>query len=160
MTFISGMKIRLRCFSLILSSLLLVACETDTVYHHFEHTRIVGWERNDTLTFAVPAVPSDGNYREELTLRVNNDYPFMGLTLIVEQTVFPGKRHFCDTLNCRVTDKEGNNRGRGIAFYEYDYPLKQLALHAGDSLQVRVRHYMKREIVPGIADVGIRIRKK
>ena len=131
------MKVKICAFLLVLYSLLLIACETETVYHHFEPTQIAGWERNDTLKFSVPAMAVDGDYREKLILRVNNDYPFMGLTLIVEQTVFPGN-----------------------GFYEYDYPLTQLALHAGDSLQISVRHNMKREILPGIADVGIEIKRK
>lgn len=154
------MKVKICAFLLVLSSLLFMACETETVYHHFEPTQIAGWERNDTLKFSVPAMAVDADYREKLILRVNNDYPFMGLTLIVEQTVFPGKRHLSDTLNCRIVDKSGNIRGRGIGFYEYDYSLTQLALHAGDSLQISVRHNMKREILPGIADVGIEIKRK
>ncbi|RRD02333.1 gliding motility lipoprotein GldH [Prevotella sp. OH937_COT-195] len=146
-----------RLLVVVLFTLLLVACETKTVYHHFEPTQINGWERNDTLKFSVPAVYHAGYYKEKITLRISNDYPFMGLTLIINQTVFPGKRHISDTLNCRVIDRDGNIRGRGIGLYEYDYPLTRIKLNAGDSLQISIRHNMKREILPGIADIGVKL---
>ena len=144
---------------IVVVSLVILACKTSTVYYHFESTPIAGWERNDTLKFSVPALKEAGGYREDISLRLNSDYPFMGLTIIVDQTVFPGQRHVSDTVNCRVVDEEGNVKGRGLGFYEYDYPLTHLRLNAGDSLQINVRHNMKREILPGVADVGIRVMK-
>lgn len=144
-------------FLIALLSLAFVACDTSTVYYHFEPTPISGWERNDTLKFSVPALTLAGGYREDISMRINSEYPFTGLTLIVDQTVFPGNRHVSDTVNCSVVDKDGNVKGRGIGFYEYDFPLTHLRLNAGDSLQINVRHNMKREILPGIADIGIRV---
>ena len=141
----------------LLMATLLGACGTRTAYHHFEPTQLSGWERNDTLKYSVPAMARDGNYREKITLRISNDYPFMGLTIIIDQTVFPGKTRMTDTLNCNVTDRNGNMRGRGMAIYEYDCPLRRMKLSTGDSLQIRIRHNMKREILPGIASIGVRI---
>ena len=151
------MQRNISLFLIALLSLVFVACDTPTVYHHFEPTPISGWERNDTLKFSVPALTSTGGYREDVSMRLNSEYPFTGLTLIVDQTVFPGRRHVSDTLNCSVVDMEGNVKGRGIGFYEYDFPLTHLRLNAGDSLQINVRHNMKREILPGIADIGIKV---
>lgn len=151
------MQRNISLFLIALLSLVFVACDTSTVYHHFEPTPISGWERNDTLKFSVPVLTSAGGYREDVSMRLNSEYPFTGLTLIVDQTVFPGRRHVSDTLNCSVVDMEGNVKGRGIGFYEYDFPLTHLRLNAGDSLQINVRHNMKREILPGIADIGIKV---
>lgn len=151
------MRRNILLFFIALLSFVFIACETSTVYYHFESTPISGWERNDTLKFSVPALKVAGGYHEDISLRLNSDYPFMGLTLIVDQTVFPGRRHVSDTVNCRVVDQDGNVKGRGIGFYEYDYPLTHLKLNAGDSLQINVRHNMKREILPGVADIGIKV---
>jgi hypothetical protein len=38
--------------------------------------------------------------------------------------------------------------------------VRQLQLQEGDSLHVVVRHNMKREILPGIFDVGIKLLKE
>ena len=42
-----------------------------------------------------------------------------------------------------------------MSYYQYDFPLSTLRLKEGDSLALVVRHAMKREILPGISDVGI-----
>ena len=49
--------------------------------------------------------------------------------------------------------------GHGVALYQFDLPLRKHFYLHGDSIHVRVRHNMKREILPGINDVGIQLRK-
>ena len=41
--------------------------------------------------------------------------------------------------------------------YQYIFPLKTLPLEKDDSLFIEIRHDMKREILPGITDVGIKL---
>ena len=95
--------------------LLCVACQQKTVYNHYEHTPLSGWERNDTLTYAVGPIKYDGQYREEIGLRISGAYPFMGLNLVVEQRVMPSGDTRRDTLNCTVIDAKGNAKGRGVS---------------------------------------------
>ncbi|MBQ8065586.1 MAG: gliding motility lipoprotein GldH [Prevotella sp.] len=138
----------------------LAACGHGTAYNHFHHVPVAGWEKNDTLTFAVPSLPTGGMYREELALRISGDYPFMGLSLIVEQTVLPSHATRCDTLSCQLIDHHGNAVGRGVSQYQYAFPLPAQKLAPGDSLRIAVRHDMKRDILPGITDIGIRLRRE
>ena len=65
-----------------------------------------------------------------------------------------------DTLNCDLIDKHGNNKRSGVSQYQYLFPLKTLPLQRGDSLHLEVHHDMKREILPGITSVGIRMKKE
>ena len=125
------------------------------VYHHYEHVPTFGWEKNDTLYFSIPPIKASGNYHEEVELRTDESFPFLGLTLLVEQTVWPKGEHHHYTLNCSMADKNGNIKGRGISCYQYEFPLADLHLQEGDSLQIAIIHNMKREIMPGITDVGI-----
>lgn len=143
-------------FCLLLS--LLSGCKREVVYHQYRHTSIAGWERNDTLSFAVPPVEQSGRYAAELGLRINGSYPFMGLSLIVEQTVLPENRTRIDTIHCQLIDEKGNPKGKGISYYQYAFHVSDFSLSKGDSLQVVVKHYMKREMLPGIADVGFALR--
>lgn len=138
---------------------LMTACDRQTVYSHFEHTPVTGWERNDTLTFSVDALVATGRYEENLGLRINGSYPFMQLNLIVQHTVYPSMTTYSDTVCCRLIDKQGNAVGRGVGQYQYTFPVTKLHLLAGDKLHITVRHDMKREILPGITDVGIQIVK-
>ena len=140
-------------------ALALGSCNRSTVYSQYRHTQLAGWERNDTLTFAVAKTKEDVNLRATLGLRVNDSFPFKALYLIVEKTVSPDNIVTCDTVNCQLFDEDGKSKGRGVSFYQYNFHFTNTKLLKGDSLTLKVRHNMKREIMPGIADVGITLEK-
>ena len=140
--------------SLALLILLLTACDKRTVYNHYEHTPLSGWERNDTLSFAVGPVGESGSYVEDLGLRISNEYPFMSLSLIVDQEVSSTHEKRRDTLACDLIS------GQGVSQYQYSFHLTTMELQSGDKLYVSVRHDMKREILPGISDVGLKLSRK
>ena len=139
--------------------LVLAACNHQTVYHHYEHTAVDGWARNDTLSFSVPPVAATGNYEAQLELRTNERYPFVSLDIVATQTILPSAQTRCDTITCQLTDKNGRILGQGITQYQYSFPLGTLQLTEGDSLHIVVRHGMKREVLPGITDVGFQLKK-
>ena len=130
--------------------LIISSCTRKTVYHHH-----------------VAPMKKSAVLREEVGLRINSLYPFMGLSLIVQQTTLHRqeekgnvmRNHITrtDTLNCNLIDQRGNTKGKGINFYQYDFHLTDLSLNDGDSLCIAIHHNMKREILPGIVDVGIKL---
>jgi len=140
-------------------AVLLTACDRRTVYDHYEHTPLNGWEKNDTLVFETDPIEHTGRYMEEIGIRINGDYPFMGLNLVVEQMVLPSEEAHTKSLTCQLVDERGNAKGRGVSHYQYMFHLTTLRLNRGDRLRVAVRHDMKREILPGISDIGIRLQK-
>nr|MBP7472525.1 gliding motility lipoprotein GldH [Prevotella sp.] len=143
-------------FALILVS--LSACNKNTLYEKYNHTAIAGWEKNDTLFFDVPRTSVQGTFTDKLGLRINGYYPFTGLTLIVEQTVYPRDITYTDTISCPLVDPvSGRYKGHGVSYYQYIYDIRNIDLHLGDSLHISVRHDMKREILPGISDIGMEI---
>ena len=145
---------------ILLAVCLFTACKQSTVYFHYEETPESGWEQYDQLTFDTDKLADDATYQEEVALRINNRYPFMQLTLIVEQTVYPAGHMMTDTLDCDLIDERGNAKGEGISQYQYLFPLKTIQLHQGDSLHLSVHHNMKREILPGVTSVGVKLSKK
>ncbi len=148
-------------------ALALTACEDGTVYNHYEHTPIAGWEKNDTLSFCIGPFAATGDYTEEIGLRISADYPFTGLNLIAEQTLVASEKITMvqedrrterrDTLTCSLIDQRGRAKGRGISHYQYLFHLTTLKINEGDMLYVAIRHDMKREILPGIADIGVKL---
>lgn len=150
---------------------LLGSCGRGKVYDHYEHTPLAGWDRVDELTYNVPTLQDAGRYVTTLGLRINDTYPFQSLSLIVEQDVYDGRQQkskkkkpallksYTDTINCTLFDKKGTEEGNGISYFQYHYRISEQELAAGDSLHVTVRHAMRREIMPGISDVGISISK-
>ena len=151
------------CFSILsvamAAAATLVSCNGNTVYDSYQSTPVAGWEKNDTLAFSIPPLDTTAVYDAMLGLRTTGEYPFTAITLIVEQHVFPSDRVHTDTVNCRLADERGNTIGKGISFHQFEFPIGRMELHSGDSIHVLVRHDMKREILPGISDVGITLRK-
>lgn len=139
--------------------LTLAACQGRTVHSEYKHVPTTGWEKNDALSFNISPLKTTGTYQEEIGLRINSTYPFMGLTLIIDQTIIPSCETISDTLDCSLIDDEGNAKGPGIGHYQYEFPLTSLELQEGDSLHISIHHDMKREILPGIADIGITLKK-
>ena len=142
----------------------LPSCKHSTVFDSYAHTPIAGWEKNDTLSFEVSPLLEAGHYKQSLGLRITGAYPFMGLTLIVEQTVYHRNKKISgeckiDTVNCQLIDKNGASKGQGISYYQYNFPINIYQMHQGDSIHVAIRHDMKREILPGVSDIGIKISK-
>ena len=97
--------------------------------------------------------------RHTVGLRINDAYPFKALCLIVDQMVFPEKTIMSDTINCQLFDNDGKNQGHGVSLYQYTFPVGARRLKNGDSLVIRIRHNMKREIVPGVSDVGVSLQR-
>jgi len=133
------------------------ACSTDTVYCAYRHAQPAGWGRSDTLVFAVPRVKEAGIYRETVGIRTTGLFPFTGVTLVAEQTIMPGNRVRTDVLKCRLADRNGTPGGYGVSLFQYEFELAEIELHTGDSVNIRIRHDMKREILSGISDVGVKI---
>ena len=140
--------------------LVCMACKSKTTYSHYEHVSAAGWEKRDTLFFHPNPAESYGRYQEVIGIRTNDSYPFMRLTLIVNQEILPSMESHSDTLNLELVDEEGNVKGKGVSHYQYSFPLKTLSLQEGDSLSISIRHHMKRETLPGISDVGITLTKE
>ena len=90
-------------------------------------------------------------------MRITSTYPFMSLRLVVEQVIIPAHRLVRDTIDCHLIDRNGKPKGQGMSYYQYQVPVNDISLQQGDSLHICVRHDMKREILPGISDVGIKM---
>ena len=129
------------------------SCDSKTTYSRYQHISIA-------LSYEIAPMKEGGTFQKAIGVRISSDYPFMGLTLIIEQQVFPSMESHNDTLTCNLIDKEGNAIGQGITLYQYKFPIDTMTLHKGDSLSIRVRHDMKREILPGIADIGLILTKQ
>ena len=143
--------------ALALFCVLLTACDQKAVYYHYEQTPLTGWDKNDTLSFVIGPLSASGRYMEEVGLRISGEYPFTGLNLIVEQRNKSKQLLRVDTLVCNLINEQGNAKGRGVSQFQYLFPLFTMDLQEGDELFVTVRHDMKRDILPGISDVGLRL---
>lgn len=153
-------------FSLFITvATILVSCNRKTVYDHYEHTPLTGWEKNDTLIYRMPVFDKGGEYSEILGMRISDNYPFTSICIIVDNTIIPKGNPLnlstqSDTITCSLFDSDGSIKGDGVSIFQYRNQVKNISVEEGDSLEVRVRHNMKREILNGILDIGILLNKK
>ena len=153
-------------FSLLITvATILVSCNRKTVYDHYEHTPLTGWEKNDTLIYRMPVFDEEGEYSEILGMRISDNYPFTSICIIVDNTIIPKGNPLnlstqSDTITCSLFDSDGSIKGDGVSIFQYRNHVKNISVEEGDSLEVRVRHNMKREILNGILDIGIQFNKK
>ena len=143
------------------------ACVGGKVFDEYEQIPVEGWDKTDTLTFSVPAVAADGVYNLALGLRTTGDYPFMSLTLLFEANIIAKKaenisygtapERLSRTLSCPLVSSRGRSQGQGVSLYQYNFHVATISLREGDSLQVNIRHNMKREMLPGLSDLGLSI---
>lgn len=137
----------------------LTACADTRSYDHYEHTAVEGWERNEAVAFDVQPQWA-GTYSMQLGLRATQAYPYRNLSVVVETTVLPRKTCRRDTVNCTLNDQLGRMTGKnGVSLSETLHAINELQLKQGDSLHVEVRHLMRRDALPGISEVGIRLDK-
>ena len=152
---------------------IITSCKLRTSYSEYRHTPLEGWEKNDTLFYDVQPARQAGRYVQMLGIRIDDSFPYTSLSLIVEQSIIHKRKsgtdsplsyrtsyYKTDTVRCHFTDSQGRLSGPGINLHQYDFPIGTIDLRPGDSLHIKVRHTMKREIMPGVADVGIRIEQQ
>ena len=144
-------------FVVLLALIALCGCQQQVAYHEFRHIYEPGWDKSDTIHFDTRSLSAGGSYSLDAELRTDKNYPFQKLTIEIEQTVYPSKEKYHDVIDCDLISEEGVIEGDGISYFQYQFHVRDLSLHQGDSVHICLTHNMKREIMPGITDVGIRL---
>ncbi len=150
---------------------LLTACFPNTRYVDYHHTAVSGWEKDSVLVFLVPPLDEGGPYVEEIGLRTESSYPFLHLSLVVEQQVVSlgsaakdqvsrNEKHIVDTLDLPIYEEDGSPVGLGLSVYRQELPFRFLNLQSGDSMVVKIHHNMRRRLLPGVSEVGIHLLKR
>lgn len=167
--------------------LLAACSDAPTLYYRYRPLPDDGWRRADTLHFDIPTatISSAAALSGELHLRLAHGYPFSSVAVVVQATAH-GMPLGRDTLFCGLTDSRGMPHGTGHGYINYTFPLDMAALGVGaitpvgglpkvgsvtpvdtlspadtssqvDTLSLSVYHIMRRETLPTVAAVGVRL---
>lgn len=137
---------------------LLASCEERPVDYVYRSTPLGGWEPKDTLFFPTDTVRRSGRYAFSLGVRTSAAFPFQSLWLVVKREWDRPALQRLDTVVCRLTDAAGEASERGISLNQFEIPVDTIRLDAGATGRVTVRHIMRRDLLPGVSDVGIILR--
>lgn len=151
-----------------LSVVMLTACIGGIACEHYQEVPPTGMDRRDTLMLCNDTIGETGIYNTVISVRTDNTYPYTNISLGVEQKVFPAKAAEGDsiirkpwrryrTVECSVVGDNGKRAGSGIIYKVSEMQAFVDTLHSGDSVVVRVFHNMRRETMPGITHIGVKI---
>ena len=144
---------------LLVAVMLFTACTGEVAYHHYEHVAEEGWDKEDTLILKTDTLYETATYSVEVNLRTTAEYPYKQLMLMVEEKLLPNKAKRVFPVTFQIASDEGERNGEKLLYYELEKQLAMQQLSQGDSLQFRIYHKMRRQTLPGIKDVGIKIEK-
>lgn len=147
---------------LLLCAAMMAACRHKPAAFEYCPTPVEGWEGSDTLHFRVDTIREGGTYSLSLGVRSSASlpYPFQRLYVVVRQHWHHPEALHYDTVACELVSPDGKMQGRGVSIYQYICPVGECELAEGQTGEVTVHHIMRREILPGITDVGIRIERE
>lgn len=142
-------------------ALSLLSCSSEKPsFHRFVSLEGAEWKRSDTLCFSIDSLAETNAYEVSLYLRTTaaQRYPFRDITLVAEQrwSNFPPLR---DTIRYQLVSENGTYFGKGIATYTHTIALPPTTLQQGSAGEIRLYHLMRRASLPGIADVGLMLKK-
>lgn len=149
----------MRYIVLLMASVLVVSCGRKYVTNTYCSISVNGWNTQDTLTINIDTIRQSGNYDVSIAVRSTRFFPYQSLWLMTEMELAFPDGSFRDTLDCRITDEDGNFLGKGLTIHDNVYFLKTLFLKEGQYGKMRLYHIMRRDPLPGISDVGIIIEK-
>lgn len=148
-----------RTFFIAYSGIIIISslwsCNVSPSYHEYKPTSTEGWEQRDVIQFPIDSLLRGGEYSLSVGVRATAAYPFQTLYLLVEQNFTSPVLTRRDTVKCVLTNKQGDLNGSGLRVMQYSFPVGKIALHKGQSGTITIRHIMRREILPGVSDVGI-----
>lgn len=136
---------------LLLSSLLLIACDRRTTYAHYEPVPVMGWHQDSVLTYDFVISDTTATYTMLVNVRHTETYPYQNMWLFVEN----------DTIEFYLADERGRWLGNGRnsliempVLYEQEVTFP----HAGN-YTIHIAHAMRDSLLRGISDVGFVVKR-
>ncbi len=149
----------LEILSLLAACIMVFSCSRSTVMHSYRNVPVEGWDQSDALSFSLDTVREGGVFNVDVGVRTTNDYPYQKLWLAVVAELSNPDTVFADTVACVFADKNGVRSGNGTNMYQYDFNLGSVELEKGQTGKFVVHHIMRREIIPGVSNIGLRLSK-
>jgi len=109
------------------------------------------------VCFDLPKAEEDFSGTLTVGLRTKANIGIQDIVFAVEQRDSAGLVSHCDTVRYPLTDADGEALTGGINIHQYETQHLPLHLKEGQCSTIRIHHLMRRELIPGITDIGIRV---
>lgn len=150
-------------FILTLVALLLLAsaCDSSVVFEEHQPIPAEGWHYKNLVVFEALVNDTTNLHNLYIDVRNTTDYGFNNFFVFLD-IEFPDGNILRDTIECALADRTGKWTGRGFGkirsnrfLFRTDvwFPLE-------GTYVFRIEQAMRREVLEGISDIGLRIEKK
>lgn len=139
----------------------LMACNPQVVFEQNKKVDSQGWEFTHFYEFQETFTDTTALYDLFLNVRNNTDYPYSNFIVFFE-TEFPDGRIFRDTIETILADRGGKWTGTGFGNIKTNsfHFRKDVWFPLEGEYIFRIEQAMRRELLPGITDIGLRIERK
>ncbi len=132
----------------------LASCGGDTLYFSYQPIDKGEWEKSDDVHFDVAMPQYEGRCKSFIVLRTNDTYPYKNLSVFVES------RRKNDSMMVKRIDFDlTKSEAKGMRHNDYTIPFKEFNVNKDDTIHVRISHNMRTNLLKGITDVGIKIKR-
>ncbi|MEG1546065.1 MAG: gliding motility lipoprotein GldH [Bacteroidaceae bacterium] len=147
-------------FAILLATLLLTACHSNTVHHSFQSINKDGWSKSDTLSFSVILPDSTSMYKVKIEIRNDYNYPYRNLYLFVSNNLSNIAHFTTDTIEYKLANNNGKWIGTGWGtVYQSSYSIPYILSTPQGGHTFKINHGMTDDLLQGISNVGICIEK-
>ena len=139
---------------LVLLTVLIWGCQ-ENVVHQYRSVDSKCWRSKEKVEFCVDTIRKAGVYDCSLEVRLDRQYYYKNLWLVVETQGIRSGFLRSDTVNLAVVDESGEMVGEGRNLLLYQHALAPFMLAKDDSLHIQIHHIMSADSIAGVHDVGI-----
>lgn len=142
-------------------AIVFIACDKNRVYDSSKSIDSEQWHYQKYLKFDVSIDDTVSLHKFYINIRNNNEYEYQNIYLFLTTKLPDGKKSQ-DTLLCYLADEKGKWLGTGLG------DIKDSKLLLKDNLRFpqkgtysfSLTQAMRKDIINGIVDIGIRIEKQ
>jgi gliding motility-associated lipoprotein GldH len=137
------------------------SCDTHVVFESNKKIIDESWNKNEIVIFETEINDTTELYNIFLNLRHSTQYSYRNFYLFFE-TEMPDGKIVRDTLECILADKAGKWTGSGFGrIKSHRFHFRENVWFPRKGKYVfRLEQAMRKDVLEGIVDVGVRIEKK
>ncbi|HSV76179.1 MAG TPA: gliding motility lipoprotein GldH [Bacteroidales bacterium] len=145
----------------IMALILMPACDRMRVFEDHRRLPSEGWYYADSLIFEAQIKDTVSLHNLYVSVRNTTEYAYSNFFLFLD-IEFPDGTKLRDTIECVLADSKGHWTGRGFGRIRSNSFLFRTDVWFPQSgtYTFTMQHAMRTELLTGISDVGLRIKKK
>jgi gliding motility-associated lipoprotein GldH len=145
---------------MLIFSNIFTSCDNSIMYEDIKHIEKAQWKASDTLYFHFTVTDTSQPYDFGFNVRNTTSYDYQNLYLFITAW-YPGGTWSRDTAECILAASDGRWFGKGMGKLKDSRFVfrKGVRFRRSGTYTISVNQAMRKDLLLGISDIGIRIAK-